>query len=77
MVEEEMQKNIREYQAKADHPGVVPFSAEYLGITDSDKNMLYSIVCMKEQANDYVRILKKNNYVGQIFDCNPQAYMRE
>jgi len=43
-------------------PGVVPFSDEYLGITDGDQNLLYSIVCMKDQVNDYVRILKKNNY---------------
>ena len=58
-------------------PGVVPNSAEYLGITDADKNMLFSIVCMKDQANDYVRILKKNNFIGQIFECDPQAYLKE
>lgn len=55
----------------------MPFSHEYLGITDNDKNMLYSIVCIKEQVNDYVRILKKNNFTGQIFNCDPQMYMKE
>lgn len=77
LVQEEMQSKIREQERRLDMPGVVPFSDEYLGITDGDQNLLYSIVCMKDQVNDYVRILKKNNYNSQIFDCDPQTYLRE
>lgn len=77
LVEEEMHAKIREREAMLEMPGVVPFSDEYLGIMDADQNMLYTIVCMKDQVNDYVRILKKNNYSSQVFDCDPQTYLRE
>jgi hypothetical protein len=43
--------------------GVVPLSAELIpSITDGDQNMLYTIACMKEQAADYIKVLKKNGY---------------
>jgi len=62
---------IVEHQATLDSPGVVPFSDGNLNITDPDRNMLFTIVCMKDQANDYVKVLKKNGYPAQIFDCDP------
>lgn len=47
-------------------PGVVPFSAEVIpAVTDSEGNMLYTLVCMKNQAADYLKVLKKNGYQGQ------------
>lgn len=68
---------IVEHQATLDSPGVVPFSDGNLNITDPDRNMLFTIVCMKDQANDYVKVLKKNGYPAQIFDCDPQGYLKE
>ena len=44
----DLDKLVVEYEAKMDSPGVVPFSDTNLNITDADKNMLYSIVCMKD-----------------------------
>lgn len=43
-------------------PGVVPFSDLKLAVSDQEGNMLYTIVCMSDQANDYVKVLKKNGY---------------
>jgi len=46
-----------------DFPGVVPLSADLIpSITDNDKNMLYTIACMKDQSADYVKVLKKNGF---------------
>lgn len=45
-----------------DSPSVVPFSEENLKITDNDGNNLYSIVCMKDQASDYCKVLKNNGF---------------
>ena len=60
-----------------DNPGVVPFSDGNLNISDADKNMLFSVVCMKDQANDYIKVLKKNGFPAQVFDCDPQGYLKE
>jgi len=58
MIEEEAK-----HKVMMQFPGVVPLSAELIPcITDNDKNMLYTIVCMKDQAPDYVKVLKKNGF---------------
>ena len=44
----DLDKLVLEYEAKIDSPGVVPFSDTNLNIVDADKNMLFSIVCMKD-----------------------------
>lgn len=60
-----------------DFPGVVPLSAEFIpSITDNDKNMLYTIACMKDQSADYVKVLKKNGFQSQIFDYDPEGWMK-
>ena len=45
-------------------PGVVPDSAKYLGQEDQDGNQLYRVVCLKEQATDYIKVMKKNGFFG-------------
>ena len=55
----------------------MPFSLDNLHIADNDKNMLFSIVCMKDEATDYIKVLKKNGFPAQIFDCDPQGYQKE
>lgn len=37
-------------------------SEENLKISDNDGNTLYSVVCMKDQAADYVKVLKNNGF---------------
>lgn len=44
----DLDKLVLEYEAKIDSPGVVPFSDTNLNIADAEKNMLFSIVCMKD-----------------------------
>ena len=44
----DLDKLVIEYEAKMDSPGVVPFSDTNLNISDADKNMLFSVVCMKD-----------------------------
>ena len=39
--------------------------------------MLFSLVCMKEYAADYVKVLKKNGFTAQQFNCDPQGYLKE
>ena len=77
MINEEMSKLTREYQSKMDNPGVVPMSEENLKISDADGNSVWSIVCMKESVNDYIKVLKKNGFPAQTFDCDPQGYLKE
>ena len=58
MIEEEAK-----HKLIMDLAGVVPMSAELIpSITDGDKNMLYTIACMKDQASDYIKVLKKNGF---------------
>lgn len=57
---------------------MVPFSDEHLKpVTDSDGNMLFTIVCMKDAVNDYIKVLKKQGYPAQTFDCNPDKYIQD
>lgn len=67
----ELNKLISEYKSKMESPGVVPFSEEVLPINDNDGNTIFSIVCMKDQSSDYVKVLKKNGFPAQVFDCDP------
>jgi hypothetical protein len=32
---------------------------------------------MTENVNDYIKVLKKNGYPAQKFDCDPQGYLKE
>ena len=59
------------------YPGVVPNSAEAIPpVTDNDGNTLYTIACMKDQAPDYIKVLKKNGFQSQQFDYDPEGWLR-
>ena len=45
-------------------PGVVPDSEKFLGQEDQDGNQLFRVVCMREQATDYIKVMKKNGFFG-------------
>jgi hypothetical protein len=45
-------------------PGAVPGSEQYLNEEDSDGNQLWVITVMKEQAVDYIKVLKKTGFLG-------------
>lgn len=48
-------------------PGAVPLSDKYLQQEDPDGNQLWMITVMKEQAVDYIKVLKKSGFLGQEF----------
>jgi hypothetical protein len=45
-------------------PGVVPMSEKFLGTEDPEGNQLFKVTVMKEQAVDYVKVMKKNGFQG-------------
>jgi len=48
-----------------EQPGAVPNSEKFLNCEDDEGNQLWRITCIKEQVVDYIKILKKNGFVGQ------------
>jgi len=58
-------------------PGVVPSSDKFLGKSDPDGNQLWRVTCMKEQAADYVRILKKNGFQSSLFDYDNDKFKKD
>lgn len=58
-------------------PGAVPNSDKYLDAEDPDGNQLWRITVMKAQVHEYVRILKKNGFLGQIFEYDQQMYLQK
>ena len=58
-----LQEKEKDHQRDLDlHPGVIPRSVKFLGITDDEGNKLYTSTCMKAQVVDYVKVLKKNGF---------------
>jgi hypothetical protein len=58
-----------------DLPGVVPESSKYLEKQDNEGNQLWRVTVMKDAANDYSRLLKKNGFMNQVFDFDKEAYL--
>ena len=77
LVQEKMDKVTAEHQKRLSDTGVVPFSLKKLGVDDAEKNSVYHIVCFREYVGDYIKVLKKNGYPAQVFDCNPEQYMKD
>ena len=48
----------------ANKPGAVPHSLVDLGVGDADGNQLYMVTVIREDANDYIKVLKKNQYAA-------------
>lgn len=49
-------------------------SDKYLNEEDGDGNQLWRVTCIKEQATDYMRLLKKNGMACSKFDHNWNQY---
>ena len=47
--------------------GVVPDSDRYLGHEDPDGNQLWRVTAMISQAQDFIRIMKKNGFLSVEF----------
>ena len=60
-----------------DLPGVVPMSADDLNHEDTEGNKLYTVACMIDQVDLYVKVLKKNGYQSQRFDYDANQYMED
>jgi hypothetical protein len=60
-IEIEMEKAIEVQKKLKDIGGVVPGSAIRLheGFQDKDKNQLYLVTCFRQQATDYIKVMKK------------------
>lgn len=74
-VDAELNRVINEHRKKIEGPNVVPMSVDALKISDNDQNSLYSLVCLRDQAADYIKVLKNNGFPAQQFDCDPQGYL--
>ena len=80
--EEEVKNIVNEEFAAADvkhqkimnQPGVVPDSLKYLECDDQDGNQLWRVVCLKEQAVNYIKVMKKNGFYGQQFNYDQELY---
>lgn len=55
-------------------PGAVPHSVVDLGVGDTEGNQLYMVTVIREDANDYIKVLKKNQYAAQQFDYDLKAH---
>ena len=53
---------MKKHEALMQQPGVVPMSDKFLGQEDPEGNQLWRIVVLKDQAVDYIKIMKKNGY---------------
>jgi len=56
-------------------PGVVPFSEKFLNAEDPDGNQLWRLTCMKEDAVEYIKVLRKNGFPAQEFAYDQEAYL--
>lgn len=75
LVQEEFQNKKRAHQKMMAQPGVVPNSEKYLDAEDPDGNQLWRVTCMKEQAVDYIKCMKKNGFLSQEFEYDAVQYM--
>ena len=56
-------------------PGAVPGSASHMqNLTDSDGNEIWRISCVREYANDYMRVMRNKGFLSQQFDYDIAAY---
>lgn len=46
-------------------PGAVPGSGSSLGHTDPDGNELFRVTCVREYANDYMRVMRNKGFLSQ------------
>ena len=57
------------------HPGAIPGSHRQLNIpADKDNNVIFAVTCMRQEVNDYIKVLKKNGYYAQQFDYDLQEH---
>lgn len=75
LVEEEFAVKKAAHQKMMSQPGVVPQSEKYLDSEDPDGNQLWRVTCMKEQAVDYIKCMKKNGFLSQEFEYDHVQYM--
>jgi len=45
-----------------------------LNCEDDEGNQLWRITCIKEQVVDYIKILKKNGFLGQEFHYDVETF---
>lgn len=57
-----------------EQPGVIPGSNKFLEQEDQEGNQLWRIVCLREQAVDYIKVMKKNGFHGQVFHYDQDLY---
>ena len=67
MVEREFAEKKKAHQKLMSQPGVVPNSEKFLDAEYPDGNQLWRVTCMKEQAVDYIKCMKKNGFLSQEF----------
>jgi len=67
VVKEEFEHQLNHHRKLMSQPGAVPGSENNLQQEDPEGNQLWMITVMKEQAVDYIKVLKKSGFLGQEF----------
>ena len=76
-VQQMMAGEEKKHKVEMQQPGAVPMSAKYLEKHDADGNQLWRITCMKSEAVDYIRVMKRAGYPCQAFTFDAQKYIDE
>lgn len=76
-IEESMKREDDKYKMQMNQPGAIPNSAKYLDKSDPDGNQLWSLTCMKADAIDYMRVMKRSGFACQEFTFDLNQYKKD
>ena len=57
--------------------GVVPDALLDLGISDKEGNKVYRIVCVRDQAEDFLKVCRRKQLTARVFDYNFEEWKKE
>jgi hypothetical protein len=64
LVAEELTALEKERENRTRMPGVIPGTSKYLDHSDPDGNQLWRVVCLKQYAVEYIKVLKRAGFVS-------------
>ena len=77
IIDEEYRRQDALHKARIDMPGVIPKSARFLDLEDPEGNQLFRLTVMKEDVDQYMKVLKKNGYLSQHFVYDEVQYVAD
>lgn len=57
--------------------GVVPGALLNLGISDKEGNSVYRVVCARDQAEDFLKVMRRKQITARNFDFNFEEWKKE